>query len=149
MAPRHRPLGGLALVLVLGLVAGCDSTSSTAGPSATPTATAPTATELASESPTASPTPAGDPSPEDAIRTWMTAQGLGYSGDCETGTRQEGTYCSARDRDHTVSSGLIYFAGPINSEAAYWLLLRDSGGTWAVVDWATFSDTPEPPESWT
>jgi hypothetical protein len=141
-----RPLPWMALALVLAAAAACGSSAGTT--SAVPAI--PTATPLAMPSVTLSlvpsPLTSGYATAEEAIRAWLEIQGLDYSGDCETGTRDEGTYCSSLYQ--TVGAGRIYVSGPVNSEAAYWILVPQIGGLWYVADAATFSLTSAPPTGW-
>jgi hypothetical protein len=146
----RRPFVGFALLLAFA-AAGCGSTAATASPSY---GHVPTATPPASESTEPTDTSGASPSTltdgyataEEAIAAWLGAQGLSYSGDCETGGQADGSYCSAKNS--TVASGTIYISGPVRSEAAYWLLLRQMGGLWYVIDWAGFSDSGGPPSTW-
>ena len=135
----------------------------TAAPTPTPTAApTPTPTARPTATPTHRPTPARRPTPrptprptflthgyataEDAIRAWLEANGLTYSGDCTTGTREDGTYCSTLNR--TVSGGRIYLVAPLAAEPADWLRLSYVDGRWYVAGVATFSENPSPPSSW-
>jgi hypothetical protein len=140
-----RPLPWMALAVVLVAAAGCASPAGTPGGAVTPTA-APLATPTETPSLVPSTLTSGYVTAEEAIRAWLEIQGLDYSGDCETGTREEGTYCSALYQ--TVAAGRIYVSGPINSEAAYWILVPQIGGLWYVADAATFSLTSAPPTGW-
>jgi hypothetical protein len=102
--------------------------------------------------PTATPVPppsaltAGFGTAEDAIKAWLLAHGLTYSGDCETGAREDGTYCSSLNA--TASGGSIYLTGPLNSEAAAWLLLRQVGGLWYVIATSPVNEASGPPADW-
>jgi hypothetical protein len=84
--------------------------------------------------------------PEDAIKVWIYANGLTYSGDCDTGGRVDGTYCSSQWS--TLTTGRVYISGTVASEPAYWMLLRHVGGLWYVQAVSTFSGTGAPPSSW-
>ena len=125
----------------------------TAAPTATPTPT-PTATPTATPTPTRRPTPRptatptflthGFGYPEDAIKVWLLNNGFTYSGDCDTGSREDGTYCSTLNS--TITNGRIYIIAPIAAEPAYWMLLRQVSGLWYVAAVAPFSASP--PSSW-
>jgi hypothetical protein len=126
--------------------------STTASPASGSTEEAsPSAEVTPSAEPTATPTPGptyltgGHATPEDAIKEWIESNDLTYGGDCTTGPRESGTYCSGFDKD--VSAGSVYMSGPIDSEAAYWLLLVQSDGQWYVADWAQVAGTTGPPWS--
>ena len=129
----------------------------TPAPTPTPTATAtPRATATPTRRPTPTPTRRPTPRPsyltgaygsfEQAIRAWLLANHLTYSGDCTTGTRLDGTYCYTLD--HNISGGGVFIIAPIGAEPAEWMLLRDFPEGWYVVAVATFSGTTGPPSSW-
>ena len=145
----RRPLGlalAAPLAAILVAAAGCGSSASTPGGLRSSEASAPLATPIATPTPPPSTLTSGYATAEAAIGAWLAVQGLDYSGDCVTGSHDEGTYCSALYG--TVPAGRIYLSGPVDSEAAYWILVPQLGELWYVADAATFSLTSAPPTGW-
>ncbi len=96
--------------------------------------------------PTSAGLPPGFPTPEGAIRAWMTRQGYAYAGDCRT-TRLEtdaGKYCSSLVKRQAGQR--IYSVGPTFSEYTTYLLLTQSSGEWRVT--ATARDDGSSPPPW-
>jgi hypothetical protein len=100
------------------------------------------------EEPTPEPTPEpsfwtdGYADPEGAIEQFVTDRGFFYGGPCESAAPSAG-YCSSFVA--TIGQGSVYAVGPISSEAEAWVLLREVGGLWYVVDLASAGEGSPPP----
>jgi len=120
-------------------------TAEVTAPPPTPTAEVtapPTAppTEAPTAPPTAPPTPAGSfmtdgySTPELAINQFVTDNGYTYGGDCASATVGS-DYCSSFVSN--VSNGRVYGVGAPASEPIGWVLMRQVGTDWYMVDTAS------------
>ncbi len=120
--------------------------STTAQASPAPASAAPTGQASSSVAPSQAPEStfltAGYPSPEQAISQFVSDQGYTYAGPCGAAIASS-DYCS-----QFIGSSLpgrVYAIGGMSSEADVWLLLRQSGSQWFVVEAASASNGSPPP----
>jgi hypothetical protein len=142
------------ILAVASLVGGCgddgsDDAGETGGTTTTVVTTVPSTTAPTTTAPPASTTTTtiAPVSVEEALATFVFADGMPYAGDCATTDLEEdvGAWCTILDEDRGTTR--IYGAGPTFSEYTTWLLLEEGPDGWAVIDSASAGNLDNPLEA--